>query len=60
MNQVEKDFTFKVQFINFKVDSGHAEYYIKVIGPIGLFFHYVDRYSSMATFNQTVRRSITK
>lgn len=47
-----------MQFLDFRVDDGHADYLIKVVGPLGMFFHIRDRYSSMANFQSTTRRNV--
>ena len=53
-----QDTQFRVQFITFRVDGGYAEYHIKVLGPLGISFHIKDRYSSMASFQSTIKRQV--
>lgn len=54
----QQDIAFKVQFIKTTVEGGHAEYLIKVVGPLSISFHLLDRYSSMASFVSTIKRSV--
>jgi hypothetical protein len=42
--------TYKVQMIKFNIEDKHAEFIFKVLTPIGISFHLVDRYSSMRQF----------
>ena len=51
--------TFKYQMINFKVEEGHAEFTIKVLGPVGITFHIIDRYSSMRDFSTLLKNNLT-
>ena len=44
--------------IKYSVEHGHADFYFKVIGPNGLSFHVVDRYSSMRSFQSLVRKDL--
>jgi hypothetical protein len=53
-----QDFAFKVQFIKTTVEGGHAEYLIKVVGPLNISFHMIDRYSSMSSFMSTIKRNV--
>ena len=39
-----------MKFINYNNFNGYTEYIFKVIGPKGISFHIIDRYSSMYTF----------
>jgi hypothetical protein len=51
--------TFKYTMINFKVEEGHAEFTIKVLGPVGITFHIIDRYSSMRDFATLLKNNLT-
>ena len=51
--------TFKYQMINFKVEEGHAEFTIKVLGPVGITFHIIYRYSSMRDFSTLLKNNLT-
>ena len=42
--------SYKIQMINNTIDDGHADYLFKVVGPNGISFSIVDRYSSMRAF----------
>ena len=50
--------TYKVQMIKYKVNNGHAEFVMKVIGPQSISFHVIDRYSSMRNFQSLLRKSV--
>ena len=41
-----------------KVDGSHAEFVFKVIGPCGISFHIIDRYSSMRTFQSLLKKDV--
>jgi hypothetical protein len=58
VDSAPQDIKFTVQFISFRVDDGHADYLIKVLGPLGISFHIRDRYSRMASFNSDLRRGV--
>ena len=47
-NTIDLDnITYKVQMIKYIVDSGHAEFIMKIVGPMAISFHIRDRYSSI-------------
>lgn len=51
--------SYKVQMVKVKTDDGFANYVAKVVGPNGVSFHIMDRYSSMRKFQQLLRNSIS-
>lgn len=44
--------------IKYKTDMGHAEFVFKVIGPNGVSFHIMDRYSSMRAFMSLLKKDV--
>ena len=43
--------SYKVTVIDYSISrQGHAEYFIKVVGPVDIAFHIKDRYSSLRDF----------
>lgn len=44
--------------IKFNVEEKHAEFIFKVLTPVGISFHLVDRYSSMREFQSLVRKDM--
>lgn len=49
---------FKVQMIRFTVEHGHADFCFKVVGPNGISFHIIDRYSSMRSFQSLLKKDL--
>lgn len=46
--QIDLDkLAYKVQMIKVDAQDGHADFIFKVVGPNGVSFHVIDRYSSM-------------
>ena len=39
-------------------EGGHAEFVYKVIGPLGISFHIMDRYSQMRNFQSYLRKDV--
>jgi len=48
--------TYKVQFVKYETNRGHAEYLIKVVAPGNITFHIRDRYSSMRQFQSLIKK----
>ena len=44
--------------VKFNLDQNHADFVFKVLGPNGISFHLIDRYSGMRQFQSLVRKDI--
>ena len=50
--------SYNVQMIKVLTDTGHADFVFKVIGPAGISFHIIDRYSQMRNFQSYLKKDI--
>jgi hypothetical protein len=57
--QAIESISYNVQVVKYEVvDNDYAVYMIKIVGPNNISFHISDRYSSIRSFQQHVKRNI--